>query len=206
MAGVRDVLESAAEAQGVISRDYLDSQLRQLYTAIRAPLSSSGSSPGITSETQETQIHSFAHSWASRLRRIPEGFSLPSVDIMTAFHLWFLGNPAQEVGPYRFIEGADFVVKGDAASRAQAKKFSKWRVLLSFLEDKAVAKDPALMNALSPASVQSAFEAIEEDIPRPPETRRKRKRRVGHLKVHTVFNLVFQGRRNKRARLSRKPD
>ena len=64
--------------------------------------------------------------WGGKLRQAPEDFAFPSVPVSEAWRLWFEGNPAQGIVPYRFLKPSD-------VPKCQRKNRSDWEALMKHL-------------------------------------------------------------------------
>lgn len=76
---------------------------------------------------EETQIGTenqpfTIYTWGGRLHPVPEGFRFPSrnIHLRVLWDLWWIGNPALRIGPYRKIHSYDLQVKADKAALSKA--------------------------------------------------------------------------------------
>lgn len=210
---IKGIIEEAESTRGTISREYFETRLEHNLSQLEGMIvravggQASVSSPDQAAENSDRveilasacQVELYTHEWGGRLRSVPQAFKVPSVDILTGFQLWFHGQPSKRISPFREIKSADFNDPDNKrASRNESKKFCKWSRVLAYMEQLARRKIPDLPIYPCLEDINTAFMAIQDEIHPPEETVKKRKRRVGQLTVHTVYNLVYA----KRARTS----
>jgi hypothetical protein len=123
---------------------------------------------------------------------LPETFQFPSVDFTTAWKLWWLGNPAKNIIPFRHIQPVDL------STKQQKRVLTEWRYLLTkfqrFVELKMqsnLKKDP---NDEEVAMWFGIGKGLLDQI------HGNGKRRVAQLKIGTVAKLFREIEDGKRSR------
>lgn len=126
---------------------------------------------------------------------VPEGFIFPSVTASTLWNFWFLGNDAEDIGPYMKIRKRDLGSAGQKTQLSRAKK-----VICGILDGaKAVgAVEPSFqehdLKDADPTEVRRVFEAgfagmvslIETTLPK----RKTQSRRWGELQYSSLYDDV----------------
>ncbi|ETV73859.1 hypothetical protein H257_11519 [Aphanomyces astaci] len=82
----------------------LHSQIDQSLAVVRALPSAIRESIGVSGFRP-------VHYWGGRWHLLPETFELPSVDVATAWHLWWCGSPARDIPPLFKISSRDLTKK-----------------------------------------------------------------------------------------------
>lgn len=93
--------------------------------------------------------------WGGRLRRVPEAFILPRVDMLTGFQLWCCGNQSERYPPFRLLTAADM------PCRSAGKRLGEFKFVMSKLED--VAKQKGIWRM--PLTVVEATNIFHEVFP-----------------------------------------
>lgn len=137
---------------------------------------------------------------------LPETFDFPSVDVFTAWNLWWLGNATQNVIPYRKIQLVDL------STQAKKNAMAEWKFLIEkgLCHHLDVNHGIKMDTAPSRSDVLNSFELIKpfiDSIANHSATRQVR--RASQLKVMTMARLFRQmvGPKSRRpfAKLARKP-
>ncbi|KAG9416414.1 hypothetical protein AC1031_021900 [Aphanomyces cochlioides] len=123
-----------------------------------------------------------------QLHKLPESFELPTVDLATAWKLWWRGLPAKKIPPFCQISPRDI-------SKQTAKKvLSEWRFLMERLSRCYESKTGcAVPLNLSEIDLQTSFHIVNEMLaPLRQPTAKKRQRRDAQMKISTIAKLWRQ--------------
>eukprot|EP00602_Paraphysomonas_sp_CaronLab_P013122 CAMPEP_0185042226 /NCGR_PEP_ID=MMETSP1103-20130426/42225_1 /TAXON_ID=36769 /ORGANISM="Paraphysomonas bandaiensis, Strain Caron Lab Isolate" /LENGTH=523 /DNA_ID=CAMNT_0027582255 /DNA_START=1070 /DNA_END=2638 /DNA_ORIENTATION=+ len=74
------------------------------------------------SRQQGPDIDGMTYPWGGGIHPVPEGFRFPVGNVRTLWDLWWDGQQAQGIGPYKYIKGVDLVNRKD---KCNLTKFSK---------------------------------------------------------------------------------
>ena len=202
------MLEDKGVQAGNITREYLQNTVSTaiagLTNFILAHVRSPAMSPisnGNFSSTGATNFNVFQ--WGGKFRQLPESFEFPSVDIVSAWRLWFLGNPTQKVLPYCKIDSSDL------ATRKKRNTLTEWRFIMKKLMDYyQQTTGKTCGNLKTEQQCQAAFEIAQKVLePIMGPTDSNRARRAAQLKITTiVYNMRRKiGSKKKRPYKQRKP-
>jgi len=123
MNGIAQVIEDKGVKAGHITRDILESVLKSALSKI-CPTSSQEShdtAPPIR-PTHANTIPVF--SWGGKFHKLPDNFKFPSVDVFTAWKLWWCGIPSTNIIPFCQINVCDL------KTQAQKNTFYKWKSIM----------------------------------------------------------------------------
>lgn len=185
------------QVEGLFDRfkDQLLSQIASLSVSSKGAESSEGESPAPNASSNAKK---FAWKlWKSgEWHPVPEGFVFPSLTASALWNLWFLGNEAEDIGPYMKIR------KRDLGSGGQQTQLSRARKVIHGIMDgaKAVgAVEPSFdehdLTSADPTEVRRVFEAgfagmvslMEATLP----NRRGKSRRWGELQYSSLYDDVM---------------
>ncbi|KAH9064658.1 hypothetical protein Ae201684P_003446 [Aphanomyces euteiches] len=94
---IEEILEKHGVAAGHITQDILR-------TTIENALRSFGRfAPSMEATPAQQQCRGSLHAWGGRLRKLPHDFCLPSVNVLQAWQLWWIGNAALGTPPFKFL-------------------------------------------------------------------------------------------------------
>lgn len=105
--------------------------------------------------------------WGDGFHMVPEGFSFPhsNVPVKTLWDLWWSGNAAKRIGPYRKIQGNDLISKTERTYLSKAKFVMEELVLLARQEGLATEKELRTMEPVERDKVfDKAFFRLTEKI------------------------------------------
>lgn len=124
------------------------------------------------------------HFWNGRWRRLPSTFELPSVDLTTAWQLWWCGSHLTQSTPLRSISSCDLTQK-------QGKVLSDWRqamkILVDLLEDNIIQR--ITRNPTYHDVVEAFNTAISKLVHQLSSTPSGRDRRVSQMKLATFVRV-----------------
>ncbi|KAH9122377.1 hypothetical protein AeMF1_006297 [Aphanomyces euteiches] len=179
------LLEETGAIGGHITRSFLETVVKnavQSLTGITTPLTGPSQQ---NSQTESTNHQFQIYSWGSGIHLLPETFQFPSVDICTAWKLWWRGNPQQGLIPFKQIKTIDL------SSRNQRNIYYEWKFTMEILCQYYSSKTgkPLLKNP-SELQLVDAFDIVKHAVDHfRDETSKKRKRRDCQLKITTVARL-----------------
>ena len=122
------------------------------------------------------------------MRSVPQGFTIGKATMRAAWELWFMGQPNEEIPPYRYIFDRDLPTRKDR------KILSEWRCAIKQLSDicRRYSHGSTLLSTkpMTHEVVEKCFRAsigeLEAMMPAP----KKNKRRWGELSVVTVIKQL----------------
>lgn len=123
------------------------------------------------------------HVWGGCLRKLPQTFCFPSVDLANAWQLWWLGNKHLSWPPFRFLDTIDMCFS------TQRRQLTEWRFAMNYLrnifERTSRTKIPSKPSEIE---VLQAFEAVLPHVKSICSVNgaASGKRRVSQLKLLTV--------------------
>lgn len=187
VARIRQVLEDAGALAGNITREHLASTLQSILESCGCfrPVQSS-----IEEEKEEgTPFMSFMRDGA--FFNTPQNFRMPAVDVLTAWSLWWRGNPVLKVVPYRKLTRRDMNSKNDA------KLLNEWK---SFFDDAETRLRQCNEWNETPTDIELGLMIgkLMTILPITEQTRKKRKRRVGHLHLTQCLRHIRESKRHAR--------
>ncbi|KAH9123258.1 hypothetical protein AeMF1_005711 [Aphanomyces euteiches] len=177
---IKKLMDENGVASGQITRQYFELTLQQTVAkAIEDTLGSSRRNDQTSAKDAESESINCP---------IPESFSFPSVDVASAWTLWWYGNPARKYPPFCKIKTIDIAAKNER------KAFYEWKFLMdkmSAFYKLTTGKD---LNCVSnPFAAAESFAVAKRMLePLKHLTSRKRKRRDEQLRVATAVRLVRQ--------------
>ncbi|KAF0735078.1 hypothetical protein Ae201684P_002905 [Aphanomyces euteiches] len=182
--GVREIIDERGLASGNITREYFESTLSKALSTIAAGTSSNPVPSDCSTNRPEYDVHH----WNGQLHMLPIDFKFPSVDLMTAWTLWWHGNPSQKVPSFKKINTRDLSLK------TERKEFYEWRHIMNQLTSFYVSKTGHEPNVHSTtADLVEAFDVCKDLLaPISDMTPKNRKRRHSQLCVSTTARLVRQ--------------
>ena len=187
---IEDVLERNGSGTGNTTKQVLEDSLRSIF---KETLQATHTQPPAEIDPIDKPP---LHFWSGRWRRLPASFELPSVDLSTAWQLWWCGSQSTHSIPLKSIDGCDLTPK-------QGKVMSDWRQAMKILVD---LFDDASLQRLSHKptyhEVSSAFsEAMAKLSTQLASTPRGRDRRVSQMKLATFVRICrkWNVRRNRNA-------
>jgi hypothetical protein len=133
-------------------------------------------------------------SWGSRLHPVPEGFRFPKCDVLKMWELWFFGNPAHRIAPYKTFKTYDLL-------KADHTLLSKAALVMTFLQS--LCDDNLLPRDYNSCMIQSrqifgtAFLGLLS-LAFPDDTELEQdRRRPGSLSYVTFYDIVLKIRRQR---------
>jgi hypothetical protein len=223
----RSLLHTLSEA-GIGGETVSEPRLRVLLTSFRADLSqqireltscvqtfgSTASAPAAAVPSAASTTSSAApafgqvhlHAWSNgRARNVPEDWRLPACSLKCGWLLWFQGQPASRIPPFRHLQPRDF------SDKNQRKYFSDWSAIMDALSRFAMQQEPARWQGMladpTTETLSTVFDAVAPHLERqadislnPSDTGRRNKRRVTTLNVLTAVKHWRTRERRKRAR------
>ncbi|KAF0703640.1 hypothetical protein AaE_015287 [Aphanomyces astaci] len=193
--GVAKILDERGAMAPHLTKDVLESCLAKAlggYVQSQPPSNS-------TTNARVSVRGGTVFEWGGQFRRLPEDFEFPSVNVSTAWRLWWLGNgnifPFSKILPF------------DLSTRKKRDKLSEWKVLMTRLHDYTTSAGFIMARTPSEVDVLAAFEVAKQFLlPYASRSTANNKRPLGQLKVCTVVKLVrlVDGSRTQRAFKKRK--
>ncbi|RHY45322.1 hypothetical protein DYB30_012729 [Aphanomyces astaci] len=123
--GVDALLETKGVAAGNLTQRLLKETLVEVVAPMVQALASSAEvSPAPAAPPCIVNYPIFE--WNPWQQRLLDNFITPSVDVATAWQLWWCGNAGMRMPPFRLI-------KAGHIPRSQVKPFSEWRFAMDFL-------------------------------------------------------------------------
>ncbi|KAF0702781.1 hypothetical protein AaE_015708 [Aphanomyces astaci] len=115
--------------EGVAAGNLTQRLLKEMFVEVVAPMvqalaSSAEVSPAPAAPPRIVNYPIFE--WNPWQQRLLDNFITPSVDVATAWQLWWCGNAGMRMPPFRLI-------KAGHIPRSQVKPFSEWRFAMDFL-------------------------------------------------------------------------
>ncbi|ETV87191.1 hypothetical protein H257_02166 [Aphanomyces astaci] len=175
VAGVRGIWDEKELSAGTVTQAYIDRH----FSTILERLGGGGNSADVVpAQPPPRRREHMLFAWGGRLHKLPEDFCFPSVDVATAWALWWLGKD-NEI-PYRTIDPSDL------STKLQKRILSEWRTEEAVVE-----------------SFDCAVHALDGVVDK---TLSQRQRRFGQLMVVTVARIMREtnGAKTKRAYSKRK--
>jgi hypothetical protein len=125
-------LEARAAISGTLTRDGMRQLLDDLGLAdvLRRTELGSERAPSAASAAAPAQPQgNFLFSWGGLFHRLPEDFTFPSMNVLSAWQLWMCGDPSKQHPPFRKVTVDDFRPHSN-----QRKRFSDLRFLMRIME------------------------------------------------------------------------
>ena len=192
LSGVREIVDENGLMAGHITRSYFETTLESTVTkTVELALVVANTTTTTANRCDSTAAcynDVLVYHWGGGLHKLPETFEFPSVDVSTAWTLWWLGNPSQKLPPYRTIQTRDL------SSSNQRKAFYEWRYIMDKMTQfYANTTGNELGKSSSAIDLVRSFEIAQGVLePVRGSTSRKRKRRDGQLRVATAARLLRQ--------------
>ncbi|KAH9081282.1 hypothetical protein LEN26_021403 [Aphanomyces euteiches] len=181
--GVRSIIEESSLASGNITRDFLEATLSNVISNL---LEANKTLTPQVDHPQSQSVSTVVHSWGGGLHKLPEDFEFPSVDLAAAWRLWWLGNPAKRLPPYRTISTLDL------GSTKKRNDFYNWEFLMSRMIDFYERSTGSTLRSMSTeADVLSTLfvaKGLLDSIWG--STEKGRQRRDAQLKISTLVRLL----------------
>lgn len=184
------MLESKGAKAGNISKELLVSIINDALKSVQTP-AKQRESQAERSLPQDTKKR-VVFVWKDGSEHfVPEDFTFPSVDVSTAWYLWFRGNGSVNYPPFRHISPTDI------SDKNQRKRICDWRFLMNALYEAGLEHDIFTEESISQMTETELIQCCERvfskiDIPFYTETGRKR-RRV-QIRVQTAVNILRRER------------
>lgn len=127
-AAMRDQLRSAADSLVAEIRTLVGSSPTSTRpSAVATRVAPSG---GGTTDQAALPGSCTAFVWGGAFRRVPEGWTLPSLNVSNAWRLWMLGEPANGVPPLRGLSSQDI-----GPGKCVQRRFAEWTCLFRKVEE-----------------------------------------------------------------------
>ena len=186
--GIGRLLEEKGVMAGNITRDVMEQMLVKAIQTLSNRSPSKEHGRDTPSQLQVPPMYSLFH-WGNKMHVLPETFDFPSVDVFTAWNLWWLGNATQNVIPYRKIQLVDL------STQAKKNAMAEWKFLIEkgLCHHLDVNHGIKMDTAPSRSDVLNSFELIKpfiDSIANHSATRQVR--RASQLKVMTMARLFRQ--------------
>ena len=185
--GVKQIFKDSGTQSAYITKEYL---LETISNAVTTIVSTQNATQPVAALQDHAQSN-FAfpvHHWGGLLHKIPENFEFPSVNIYTAWQLWWRGNLAKSTIPYKNIKSVDL------ATRKQRNVLYDWTYIMTKMYEYYRQKSGRnLRPNPSELEVSEAFSHAElalDSIRQ--KTGKKRARRDCQLKIQTLVRLLRQ--------------
>jgi hypothetical protein len=187
--GLIEILEERAIGAGAVTRDGLlellnialrDAGVIRLVERMENPSDSSESSEALNVELFLVD---------GSYRRVPADFTIPGIDCMLAYQLWWCGNPSKNYPAHKIIAPKDII------GRTQQKRFSEFKTLMSIYDAEAERQGLNIAVGMSVSEVNQVFDQVKGVVQIPDVTAKNRKRRVAQLDWRTVLNIHRKSRR-----------
>jgi hypothetical protein len=140
--------------------------------------------------------------WGGRIHMVPEGFRFPhqNIHVKALWDLWWFGNKAQRIAPYRLLKSFDFVASADK------NYFSKAKNVVQALIDRATqlgltnhqslaALDIAEMDEIFKKSFLSLVSSVGTNISAPDG---ESSSRIGDISYLTLYDRIKKPNRQPR--------
>ncbi|KAF0713999.1 hypothetical protein AaE_011663 [Aphanomyces astaci] len=183
LGGVTQILEERGAMAAHITKDVLESCLT---TALSGCMQARPSPDGATNQRETNDVtRTMVFEWGGHFRRLPREFKFPSVNVSTAWRLWWLGNGAQNILPFSKI------LPFDLATKTNRDTLSEWKALMTPLHNHVSNSGIELDRTSSEADVLAAFDVAKLFLlPLMSRNTAYKKRSFDQLKVCTVIKLV----------------
>ncbi len=180
-----ELIERKGVQAGNITHDLLKKTLKEL---IEQHLTTGNEQEVVSEATNDSSYE--LYSWNSGLHPVPEDFDFPSVDTLTAWKLWWLGNKSLKYPPYRMIKAKSL------STRKKQQTCSEWRVMMDYISEIVKSKTNENMSKRpTEAELQRYFDIAKDYLPLIQTTSQNRSRRSSQLKMVTVLRLVREAKR-----------
>ena len=131
--------------------------------------------------------------WGGLFRPVPqEGFSLKTMNMKVLWDLWWFGDQAESIRPYKHFKKSDMVVDGEKTKLSKARKMIRqvieYAVQLGALPNKDV--NITLLGVLRAGNVFSVgFNYLVQQLEEKNHTKLGATRRYGEMAYTTVYKL-----------------
>jgi hypothetical protein len=175
-----ELIEKKGVQAGNITHDLLKKTLKEL---IEQHLTTQNTHETVSEAINDSPYE--LYNWNCGLPSVPEDFDSPSVDTLTAWKLWWLGNKFLRYPPYRMI-------KAKSLSARKKQTCSEWRVMMDHINEIVKRKtNESMSKRPTEEEVQKYFEIAKDHLPLiHTTTSQNRSRRSSQLKMVTVLRLV----------------
>lgn len=189
LTGVDDILEKKSVSAGSITPANLEFVIEKCLARsnVLSNLASNNCTETGSQEENIEQDEFKCFSWEGKLRRVPEDFKFPIVDVRTAWSLWFKGNSSLQYPPFRHLTSHDM------KNSNMVKTLSDWKTTLKFMEN--VVKNNStdqtyIPKAPSEDEISAMYDIAISGLPREEESSGRRKRRPGQIKISTMTKKI----------------
>ncbi|RHY51693.1 hypothetical protein DYB30_013928, partial [Aphanomyces astaci] len=190
---IRESIEQLLDEKGVTAGNITHAMLEQLLRDTVATIVSvePANNPSHSQVVEDMLPARPVHYWGGRWHLLPETFELPSVDVATAWHLWWCGSPARDIPPLIKISSRDLTKK-------QGKIFCEWNFAVVELQKVYnSATGTRMSRPFTSALVIAAFTTIMENLSLSwGQTQLGRQRRLTQMKMVTFARLARKRRRD----------
>jgi hypothetical protein len=180
IAGVEKIIEDKGVCAGNITRDLLKDTIRELVLETNTHWNET---PNTTTGAPTYQLHL----WDGKLHALPQDFDFPSVDTLSAWKLWWFGNPALGYPPFRRISSHDLSTKKKRNTLSEWK--AMMRVIVDSVENNSVER---IGNIVNEDHAVVIYNTAKQHLPIEQETIAHSARRTGQLKMVTALRLIRQ--------------
>ena len=142
---------------------------------------------GKEKETSErTPVEAVMHYWGSGFHRVPEDFKFPQVTVKGLWMLWWEGNVAQKISPYRFLTSDD-------VAKPERRKLSDIRCVAKYLVKKCTETRGVTLQEIATYDTQTLCDAFHEIADSMPRCDKKRTVRWSEWQYTTALREMRQG-------------
>jgi hypothetical protein len=130
--------------------------------------------------------------WGGAFHVVPEDFRFPSVDALTAWKLWWLGNASMKYPPFSLIQSRSL------STRENRKTLSDWRIMMGYIVEIVQEKiNRKIEKKPSEDQVQRYWDIARAHMPLKERAPHQRNRRSAELKIRTVLRLLREANQAK---------
>ncbi|KAH9094685.1 hypothetical protein LEN26_018176 [Aphanomyces euteiches] len=124
--GVRSIFDEHGDFAGNITRKFIEDTISNAIRELSPHVDNSTGSPMLDNISHVSPPYEIFH-WGGGLHKLPQDFSFPSVDVLTVWKLWWRGNNAKKILPYRQIKSVD------VSTRKQRNVLCGWKFIMDKL-------------------------------------------------------------------------
>jgi integrase len=168
---LENTLETHESKGGVfITRDFMQRALNETVEKVLQHVDATRSRPEPASSNELFK----PYLWGGKFRKLPENYTIPSINLRLGAFLWFTGDAEKNIPPLRRVDASDF------STLHEKKKFGDWMGVFRVIESKASYE--------STMCIDSYLADIPDLLPK--LTICGRKRRLGDIKISSIARIL----------------
>ena len=125
--------------------------------------------------------------WGGRIHPVPHDFKFPNCSVPTTWNLWFFGNSAERISPFRQFKNFDMQTKRDKSYLSRSRSIMKLLCGIAIRDGKIANLEALQRSDRSSSSTifQYCFEIMMGE-----SLRHREGRRISELSLSAVYNDV----------------